>query len=118
MAIPKPPEMLSQQCSSPIQYEQSIYMKGLHYERPQISLKSTEWQPQAEARMSAESKGYLIGNAGTGETTDKNLRAFRQWSIVPRRLIKVDGLPDLSTRVLGMEVQYPVALAPVGVQRK
>ena len=110
--------MPQQQFSSPIQYEQSIYLKGLHYERPQISLKSTEWQPQAEARMSAESKGYIVGNAGTGETTDKNLRAFRQWSIVPRRLIKVDGLPDLSTTVLGQEVPYPLALAPVGVQRE
>ena len=68
--------------------------------------------------MSAESKGYLIGNAGTGESTDKNLRAFRQWSIVPHRLIKVDGLPDLSTRVLGTEVEYPMALALVGIQRK
>lgn len=110
--------MAQQAASSPIAYEQQIYLKGLHYARPQISLKSTEWQPQAEARLSAESKGYLIGNAGTGETTDKNLRAFRQWSIVPRRLIKVDGLPDLKTRVLGMEVQYPVATAPVGVQRE
>ena len=73
--------------------------------------------------MSAESKGYLVDNAGTGETTDKkttdkNLRTFRQWSIVPRRLVRVDGLPDLTTKVLGTEVQYPVALAPVGVQRE
>lgn len=111
-------KMPQQQPSSPIQYEQSIYMKGLHFERPQISLKSTEWQPQAEARMSAESKGYLVGNAGTGETTDKNLRAFKKWSIVPRRLIKVDGLPDLTTKVLGKQLQYPMALAPVGVQRE
>jgi lactate 2-monooxygenase len=110
--------MDQQQPQSPIAYEQSIYTKGLHYIRPQISLKSTEWQSQAEARMSAESKGYLIGNAGTGETTDKNLREFRQWSIVPRRLVKVDGLPDLATKVLGKQLQYSMALAPVGVQRK
>jgi hypothetical protein len=112
------PQMLQDQGSSPIAYGQSIYTKGLQYIRPQISLKSTEWQPQAEARLSAESKGYLLGNAGTGETTDKNLKAFRQWSIVPRRLVKVDGLPDSKTRVLGMEVEWPVAMAPVGVQRK
>jgi hypothetical protein len=116
---PKMPESHPQpQPQSPIAYEQSIYTKGLHYIRPQISLRSTEWQPQAEARLSAESKGYLIGNAGTGETTDKNLRAFRQWSIVPRRLVKVEGLPDLKTRVLGMEVEWPVTMAPVGVQRE
>jgi hypothetical protein len=116
---PKMPESQTQpKPQSPIAYEQSIYTKGLHYIRPQISLKSTGWQPQAEARLSAESKGYLIGNAGTGETTDKNLRAFRQWSLVPRRLVKVEGLPDSKTRVLGMEVEWPVAMAPVGVQRK
>jgi hypothetical protein len=110
--------MPPQQFQSPIAYSQSIYTKGLHYIRPQISLKSAEWQPEAEARLSAESKGYLIGNAGTGETTYNNLRAFRQWSLVPRRMLKVEGLPDLSTRVLGTSVEYPVAMAPVGVQRK
>ena len=110
--------MLPHPAPSPIEYEQSIYAKGLSYERPQISTRSTEWEPQAEARLSAESKGYLVGNAGTGETTDKNKRAFRQCSIVPRRMIKVDGMPDLSTQVLGQQLQYPVALAPVGVQRE
>jgi hypothetical protein len=118
MASSKYPKMLQHPGSSPIEYEQSIYAKGLGYERPQISLKSTEWEPQAEARMSAESKGYLVGNAGTGETTEKNRRAFRQWSIVPRRMIKVDEMPNLSTQVLGQRLQYPMALAPVGVQRE
>jgi lactate 2-monooxygenase len=118
MASSESPRIFPRQAPSPIEYEQSIYAKGLSYERPQISLKATEWEPQAEARLSAESKGYLVGNAGTGETTDKIKRAFRQWSIVPQRMIKVDGMPDLSTKVLGRQLQYPVALAPAGVQRE
>lgn len=46
--------------------------------------------------MSAESKGYVVGNAGTGETAAKNLAAFKNWSIASApvhatfRLIKVN----------------------------
>lgn len=116
MASSKFPRMLLHQAPSPIEYEQSIHAKSLSYERPQILFKAAERELQAEVRLSAESKGYLIGNAGTGETTDKNKKAFRQWSIVSQRMIKVDGMPDLSTMVLGCQLQYSVALAPVGVQ--
>lgn len=61
----------------------------------------------------------MSGNAGTGETTRKNLEAFARWSIVPKRLIKTTGLPDLSTKLskLNTHSPSPIAIAPVGVQR-
>jgi lactate 2-monooxygenase len=49
------------------------------------------------------------------ETTDKNRAAFRKWSIVPRRLVKYDGFPNLKTEIFGETLQYPIAMAPVGV---
>ena len=68
--------------------------------------------------MSAETRGYVIGNAGTGETARKNRAAFEKWSIVPRRMVNTNGkFPDLTTHVLGQEVHFPIAVAPVGVQR-
>jgi lactate 2-monooxygenase len=69
--------------------------------------------------MSAESKGYVVGNAGTGETAKKNIEAFYKWSIVPKRLNKTTktDLPKLSTSVLGADFNFPIAVAPVGVQR-
>ncbi|KAI1084132.1 FMN-dependent alpha-hydroxy acid dehydrogenase [Whalleya microplaca] len=67
--------------------------------------------------MSADSKGYVLGSAGTGETARKNRAAFGRWSIVPRRLVKTDGFPDLSVRVLGRRLPFPIACAPIGVQK-
>jgi lactate 2-monooxygenase len=102
---------------NPVEYENSIYQKGLKYERPPFTFQSGDWEAQASRRMSAESKGYVTGNAGTGETTQKNRAAFLKWSIVPSRLVKTSALPDLSTTVLGKKFPFPIAVAPVGVQR-
>jgi isopentenyl diphosphate isomerase/L-lactate dehydrogenase-like FMN-dependent dehydrogenase len=62
-------------------------------------------------------QGYVVGNAGQGETSQKNREAFKKWSIVPSRLVKTEQLPSLSTKVLGTEHPWPIAVAPVGVQR-
>ena len=61
----------------------------------------------------------MSGNAGTFETTEKNHEAFRKWSIVPKRLIRYRGLPDLSIELkhIGVKLPSPIAIAPVGVQR-
>jgi lactate 2-monooxygenase len=103
---------------NPVEYEKSVYQKGLHFERPPFTFCSQEWEGQAKARMSAESAGYVVGNAGTGETAEKNRDAFKRWSIVPKRLVRTETLPDLSAKVLGHDLQFPLAIAPVGVQRK
>lgn len=102
----------------PIQYEKDVYSHGLKFERPPFTFRSEEWEPRAEARMSAESAGYVVGSAGTGETSKKNRAAFSRWSIVPRRLVKTETLPDLSAKALGHDLQFPIAVAPVGVQRE
>lgn len=101
----------------PIAYEGEVYQKGLHYERPALTFRSLEWERLAAERLSATSVGYLNGNAGTGETARKNREAFAKWSILPSRLVKTEGFPDLSTKVLGHDLPVPFALGPVGVQR-
>jgi isopentenyl diphosphate isomerase/L-lactate dehydrogenase-like FMN-dependent dehydrogenase len=101
----------------PVEYENTIYQKGLRFERPPFSFQTGKWESQAEERMSAESKGYILGNAGTGETARKNRQAFSKWSIVPRRLVRTAGLPNLETKVFGKSFLFPIATAPVGVQR-
>ncbi|KAH6657639.1 putative FMN dependent dehydrogenase [Truncatella angustata] len=111
------PDMTKNVDPNPIEYENSVYQKGLKYERPPFTFKALDWESLAEQRMSAESKGYVVGSAGTGETARKNRAAFGRWSIVPRRLVKTDGFPDLSVKVLGKKLPFPIACAPVGVQR-
>lgn len=115
---PKPAEPAKDESKrDPIAYEQQIYQKGLRYERPPFTFKAFEWETLAKQRMSAETNGYVVGNAGTAETYNKNRAAFAKWSIVPRRMVKTTEFPDLSTRVLGRTVPFPFAVAPVGVQR-
>lgn len=101
----------------PVSYEQEIYQRGLQFQRPPFTFHGERWESQAEDRLSAESKGYVVGNAGSGETSRKNREAFAKWSIVPKRLIKTGGLPNLSTKVFGQAFPFPLAIAPVGVQR-
>jgi len=108
----------------PIQYETSIYSAGLHYHRPPFTFKSEEWESLALPRLSASARGYVGGNAGTGGTYAKNLAAFKKFSIIPSRLVPSrkdeqgnDLFSDCSTTVLGQQLDFPIAMAPVGVLR-
>lgn len=103
---------------NPVQYETSVYQNGLRYEHPPFTFHSNQWESEAAKAMSATSAGYAIGNAGSGETAKKNVESFKRWSIVPKRLIKSEDLPDLTTKVLGHEFQFPIAAGPVGVLSK
>jgi lactate 2-monooxygenase len=98
-----------------VDYEMQTYMRGLDFERPPLTFEAAKWEEIACSRMSADSKGYVYGSAGVRETTEKNHAAFRKWSIVPRRLVKYDGFPNLKTELFGETLQFPIAMAPVGV---
>ena len=111
------PDLKAHPDPNPVEYENQVYQKGLKYERPPFTFKATDWEGLAMQRMSAESSGYVNGNAGSGETYRKNREAFEKWSIVPRRMVKTSSFPDLSTHVLGQRCPVPFAIAPVGVQR-
>jgi lactate 2-monooxygenase len=111
------PDMKEHADPNPIEYEQLVYQKGLKYERPPFTFQSANWEDLATQRMSAESNGYVRGNAGTGETARKNREAFAKWSIVPRRMVKTTNFPDLSATVFGKRIPVPIAMAPIGVQR-
>jgi lactate 2-monooxygenase len=98
-----------------VDYEMQTYTRGLDFERPPLTFEASKWEELACSRMSADSKGYVYGSAGVRETTGKNRAAFRKWSIVPRRLVKYEGFPNLKTELLGETLQFPFAMAPVGV---
>ena len=46
--------------TDPVEYEQKIYQRGLQYERPSLSFQPQNWEAEAAARMSAETKGIII----------------------------------------------------------
>nr|POE89894.1 putative lactate 2-monooxygenase pb1a11.03 [Quercus suber] len=110
------PPIMPEELKIPAAYSNEVYARGLASQRPAITFDSTQWEPLAKQKLSAESWAYVYGNAGQAETRDKNLAAFRKWSIVPSRLHGA-GLPSLETTVLGQKLPFPIALAPVGVQK-
>ncbi|KAK5690111.1 hypothetical protein LTR17_026051 [Elasticomyces elasticus] len=61
--------------STPVQYETSVYQNGLRYESTPFTFHSNELETQVAKAMAAESAGYAIGDAGSGETAKKNVEA-------------------------------------------
>lgn len=100
----------------PLKYQNEIYANGLRNQRPAITADYLKWESQAEGVLSAEAKGYVWGSAGTRETYDNNLREFKKWGIIPNRLVP-SGFTSLKTTLFGEEYDYPIAIAPIGVQR-
>lgn len=101
---------------TPYDYENDVYAKGLQYEKPRLTFDSQAWESLAKEQLPATAYGYVWGSAGTRATDDNNRRAFGKWGIVPSRLVR-SGFPDLSVRLFGDVYPYPLAVAPVGVQR-
>ncbi|KAF3763267.1 hypothetical protein M406DRAFT_49010 [Cryphonectria parasitica EP155] len=110
----------------PVSYENAVFQAGLHSAKPPFSFHYSDWEDQAQSILSANSWGYIHGNAGEGSTYRKNRAAFERWSILPRRLCPSrkdengnEVFADTHSTVLGSTAQlpFPVAIAPIGVQR-
>lgn len=109
----------------PVSYESAVFQAGLHSAKPPFSFHPSDWESQAKEVLSANSWGYINGNAGAGSTYRKNLAAFDRWSIVPRRLQPSrrdsngqEAFPDTSVTILGdQKLPFPIAIAPIGVQK-
>lgn len=97
------------------QYQYEIYLGGVAGQRPEHPLSLTELERKARDTMTPEAYGYVAGGASSEDTMRANLAAFRRWRIVPRMLRDV-ATRDLSTTLLGTELEAPVLLAPIGVQ--
>ncbi|KAG7406925.1 putative lactate 2-monooxygenase [Fusarium oxysporum f. sp. rapae] len=105
-------------------YEKSIFDAGLHFARPAFTFQTSQWEPLAKQTLSATSWGYIHGNCGSGSTYRNNLTAFSRSSIVPNRLVPSrrdkngnEQFSDTSTTVLGQKLPFPLAIAPIGVQK-
>ncbi|KAL6858332.1 hypothetical protein ACO1O0_005793 [Amphichorda felina] len=99
---------------------------GAQHKELSISLPdaANKWELLAKDVLSASSWGYIHGNCGAGSTYAKNLAAFDRWSVMPSRLVPslkdADGVElfsDTSTTVLGQKLPFPLAIAPIGVQK-
>jgi lactate 2-monooxygenase len=101
--------------SQPLEsYQDEIYLTGLTGAVPGLSTDLHRLEDAARAVMAPQAFDYVAGSAGSGETAEANLRAFRRWRIVPRMLTDV-STPSYASRLLGTDLTAPFLLAPVGV---
>jgi len=96
-------------------YQYEVYLGGMLDNLPELPFSMAEIERQAREKLPPESVGYVAGGAGAESTVRANREAFERSRIVPRMMRDV-SVRDLSTTVLGTELQAPLLLAPVGVQ--
>ncbi len=95
--------------------ELQIYQQRLSGEKPQVPVPVALLEQKAKECLSEAAYGYVAGGAGGERTMRANLEAFYGWRIVPKMLDDVSSR-DLSVKLFGAKIPYPVILAPVGVQ--
>ncbi len=70
----------------------------------------------AQRRLPAPLFHYIDGAADDEYSKHNNTAAFAHWELVPRCLADVTHI-DMRTRVLGVDIDWPVMLAPTGMSR-
>lgn len=70
----------------------------------------------AKRRLPRPFWDYLEGSADDGYTFDRNMAAFDDYELMPRYLVDVAKI-DMTTKVLGQTLEWPVFLAPTGASR-
>ena len=76
-----------------------------------------EYESLAKSRMPNDLFDYIQGGAVDEITIGRNRRALDEITLNPRVLVDV-GPRDLSTRVLGHQIEFPVMVGPGGPQRQ
>lgn len=92
------------------------FAKGRKNQTNPYGFTYAQWQEKARETLPADSWGYVSGSAGDSFTDGRDVKAFKQWLFVPRRLLPIsqcDIVPKY--KVLGQNVPSPIAVAPVGV---
>ena len=75
-----------------------------------------EAQRRAKRRLPKSVYSALIAGAEAGSTLSDNVEAFRELGFFPRIATGVGPGSDLSTTVLGQQLDFPVMISPTGVQ--
>lgn len=94
--------------------QRAIYLKGLSGRRPAIPFDAKGLREAARRKMSARAWAYIDGGAGNEESMATNTTAFSTLAIRPR-MMRPNEAADFSTSIFGMDLSFPLLLAPIGV---
>ena len=87
-------------------YQDEIYLTGLTGAVPELPTDLGRLEEAARAVMTPRAFDYVAGAAGSGDTAQENLAAFRRWRIVPRMLTDV-STPSYSTTCSALTSRSP-----------
>ena len=93
--------------------QRSIYSNGMSGARPPIPFHADTLRDRAKPKMSAEAWAYIDGGAGNEESVRGNAEAFTAFAIRPH-MMRPNDTADFSTTLLGLNLAFPVLLAPIG----
>jgi lactate 2-monooxygenase len=96
-----------------IERQRAIYTEGLSGQRPRIPFHAQTLRDQAKQKMSANAWAYIDGGAGNEETIGRNTSAFSELAIRPH-MMRPNDSADFSTSLLGLNLSFPILLAPIG----
>jgi isopentenyl diphosphate isomerase/L-lactate dehydrogenase-like FMN-dependent dehydrogenase len=75
-----------------------------------------DYERLAEEKLDANAHAYFAGGSGDEVTLRDNVAAFERRKLRPRVLVDV-GTISTATTVLGTEIELPVLIAPLAMQR-
>jgi len=74
-----------------------------------------DYKIAAKAVLPKDIYNYLVGGSDDSRTLDRNIYAYQQYQIRPRRLVDVSQT-DTSVSLFGVKWKSPIMIAPVGFQ--
>jgi isopentenyl diphosphate isomerase/L-lactate dehydrogenase-like FMN-dependent dehydrogenase/surfactin synthase thioesterase subunit len=101
--------------ATPADLVREIYVAGISGRTPRLTTDLTALEEQARAVMTPTATGYVLGDAGIGETGRANRQAYARRTLVPR-MLRGAARRDLTVSVLGQRLPAPVLLAPIAAQ--
>lgn len=75
-----------------------------------------DFEPAARRVLPDSTHGYIAGGAGDESSVRRNRDALERVRLVPRVLRRVNTI-DTSTTVLGVDLSFPLMIAPTAVQQ-
>ena len=95
-------------------YQNDIYFGGLKGHRPKLPVDYAGLVERARAALGAVLIDYIEGGCGNEHTQRENVAAFDHWGLMPR-MLRASETRDLSIDLLGLRLQTPIFMAPIGV---
>lgn len=79
-------------------------------------LSPTDYEQVAQLVLPAPIYGWIASGADDQQSLTDNVAAFRRWRLNAKVLVDVRNV-DISTTVVGTKVDFPVLVAPMGIQK-